>query len=197
MPTPARLAILALALLASGCDEQDAVSIRVRLDPGLSGTLITSSLVQPAAPGEVENETRGVAFERSVGLRGAKGRFERFDGLVVGDVRFAAGTGDGGLSWARVEVPTGPDARWPNLFVPLSEAERRAAADAFEISSDRRDLGKSLLIRLELPAEAVSNGVRGKLRGSKNTSEGKTATLTVPLQAARDGREPLVWQITW
>jgi hypothetical protein len=192
-----RVAVLALAFLATACDEEDAISVRVRLDADMKGSLITSALAAPTGPGAVESASSGVTFEREVVLRGAKGRFESLDGLSVGDVRFAAGRGDGGLSWIRVEVPTGPDARWPALFVPIGEAERRSAAEAFELSGGARDLGRTFQVSIELPAEVVSHGLRGKLRGTKNASDGKVATLTVPVQPAREGTEPLVWQITW
>jgi len=197
MTLPRFLAVLSLAFLATACDEDDAVSIRVRLDKDLSGTLITSALAQPGAPDAVESAATGVTFERQVALRGAKGRFAKFDGLAVGDVRFTAGSTDSGFSYARIEVPTGADASWPSLFVPLNEAERRSAAEAFELSGGAQDLGRTFQIRIELPAPVVSNGTKGKLRGSKNDSDGNVATLTIPIQAAREGKEPLVWQITW
>jgi hypothetical protein len=191
------LCVLSLAFLATACDEDDAVSIRIRLDKDLQGTLITSALAQPGSPDAVESAATGVTFERQVALRGAKGRFTKFDGLGVGDVRFAGGTTDSGFSYVRVEVPTGPDARWPALFVPLNEDERRSAAEAFELSGGAQDLGRTFQIRIELPGAVVSNGTKGKLRGSKNESDGNVATLTIPIQAAREGKEPLVWQITW
>ncbi len=197
MTLPRFLAVLSLALLATACDEDDAISIRVRLDKDLGGTLITSALAQPVAPDAVAASASGVTFERQVALRGAKGRFTKFDGLIVGDVRFAAGTTDSGFSYVRVEVPTGPDARWPALFVPLTEVERLSAAEAFELSGDAQDLGRTFQIRIELPGTIVSNGTKGKLRGSKNDSDDNVATLRVPIQAAREGKEPLVWQITW
>lgn len=192
-------ALTALCLLAfvSACDEDNAISVRLRLEENLSGTVITSALAQPAGPGAVEAAAEGATFDRQVELRGAKGRFAALDGLKIGDLRFSAGASESGLRWARVEVPTGPDARWPALFVPLDEAARRSAAEAFEVGTQARDVGKTIKIEIELPAAVVSLGASGKLRGTKSTSDGKTATLIVPIEAARTGKEPLVWQITW
>jgi hypothetical protein len=197
MTTLARAAVLALAFLCAACDEEDAVALRLRLEPDLRGTLVASALAEPGAPGEVASAATGVTFEREVVLRGAKGRFASLDGLAVADVTFRAGRGEGGLSWVRVELPTGAGARWPALFVPLDEAERRAAAEAFELTGGARDLGRTFQVSIELPEDVVSNGLKGKLRGTKNASDGRVATLVVPVQAAREGSEPLVWQITW
>jgi len=191
------LMALVLVVLATGCEEDNAISVRLRVTEDLSGTVITSALAVPAGPGAVEQAATGASFDRQVSLRGAKGRFGSLEGLAIGDVRFSAGASDSGLRWARVEVPTGAEARWPALFVPLTEAERRSAAEAFEVSGDAGDVGRKFKIEIELPSEVVSNGATGKVRGTKNTSDGKTATLVVPIEAARNGKEPLVWQITW
>jgi hypothetical protein len=189
----------ALSLLAclSACDEDNAVSVRLRVQENLSGTILTSALAQPTGAGAVETAATGASFDRQVELRGAKGRFASLDGLAIGDVRFSGGASESGLRWVRVEVPTGPEAKWPKLFVPLDEAERRSAAEAFEVSGAARDVGKSFKIEIELPATVISNGASGKVRGTKNTSDGKTAVLVLPIDAAVAGRVPLVWQITW
>jgi len=191
------LMALVLVVLATGCEEDNAISVRLRVSEDLSGTVITSALAVPPGPGAVEQAAKGASFDRQVSLRGAKGRFGSLEGLGIGDVRFSAGASDSGLRWARVEVPTGAEALWPALFVPLTEAERRSAAEAFEVSGDAGDVGRKFKIEIELPSEVVSNGATGKVRGTKNTSDGKTATLVVPIEAARNGKEPLVWQITW
>lgn len=192
-----RALALVPVLLLSACDEDNAISVRVRLQENLSGTVITSALAQASAPGAVETAAQGATFDARVELLGAKGKFEALDGLKIGDVSFSGGASESGLRWVRVEVPTGPDAKWPALFVPLDEAARRSAAEAFEVGSEARDVGKTFKVEIELPAPVVSLGATGKLRGSKSTQDGKVATLVVPIAAAREGREPLVWQITW
>lgn len=197
MKLPHALLAPVLLLLAAGCDEDNAISARLRVTEDLSGTVITSALAVPTGPSDVELATTGVTYDRQVALRGAKGRFGSLEGLAIGDVRFSAGSSSSGLRWVRVEVPTGPEARWPALFVPLSEPERRAAAEAFEIGTQRSEVGKTFKIEIEVPGDVVSNGATGKLRGTKNTSDGKVASLIVPVEAARNGKEPLVWQITW
>ncbi|MCY2961711.1 MAG: hypothetical protein NTY35_16240 [Planctomycetota bacterium] len=191
------LSALILLLVAAGCDEDNAISVRLRLQEDLSGTIITSALAQPVGPGAVEGAAVGATFDRQVELRGAKGRFATLEGLRVGDVRFSGGASESGLRWVRVEVPTGPDARWPGLFVPLSEADRRSAAEAFEVSGQARDVGKTFKIEIELPSSVVSIGATGKVRGTKSSSDARIATLIVPIEPARGGKEPLVWQLTW
>jgi len=191
------LSVLCLAFLVSACDEDNAISVRLRLQENLSGTVITSALAQPVGPGAVENAAQGATFDRQVEMRGAKGRFAALDGLKIGDVRFSGGASESGLRWVRVDVPTGADAAWPALFVPLDEAARRSAAEAFEVTGQARDVGKTFKIEIELPASVVSLGATGKVRGMKSTSDGRVATLIVPIEAARAGKEPLVWQLTW
>lgn len=191
------LAVLTLVLPLAGCDEDNAVSVRLRLSQDLSGTIITSGLAQSSGPGPIEQATVGASFDRQVALRGAKGRFPALDGLKVGDLVFAGSVPDTGLRSVRVEVPTGPEAKWPSLFVPLTEAERRSATEAFEVAGRARDVGRTIKIEIELPSPVVSNGATGKVRGTKNTSDGAIATLIVPIEAAREGKEPLVWHVTW
>lgn len=197
MKLPRALVVLALLALCTGCEEDNAVSVRLRLSQDLSGTIITSGLAQVAGPGAVEQATVGASFDRQVALRGAKGRFPALEGLRVGDLAFSGSVPEAGLRSCRVEVPTGPEAAWPALFVPLSEADRRSAAEAFEVSAKARDVGRTIKIEIELPSPVVSNGATGKVRGTKNTSDGAIATLIVPIEAAREGKEPLVWHITW
>lgn len=191
------LACVIPLVLLSACDENNAISIRLRVQEDLSGVVMTSALAQPSGPGAVESAATGATFDREVALRGAKGKFAALEGLAVGDVRFSAGSSESGLRWVRVEVPTGAEAQWPALFVPLSEPERRAAAEAFELSREARDVGKTFRIEIELPAAIVSNGATGKVRGMKNASDGRLASLTVPIEASRAGTEPIVWQLTW
>jgi hypothetical protein len=191
------LAVLGLCLPLAACDEDNAVSARLRLRPDLSGTIVTSGLAQPTGAGAVEERVVGATFEHRVALQGASGRFPSLPGLSLADIGFGAGTPEGGLRWCRVEVPTGEDEQWPGLFVPLSEEERLAAADAFDPSGRARDTGRTLKIEIELPGPVVGNGVVGRVRGTKNTADGATATLIVPIVAAREGTEPLVWHLTW
>lgn len=184
-------------LFLAGCDENNAISIRLRVQEDMSGVVMTSALSQPSGSGAVESAAVGATFDREFALRGSKGKFAALDGLAVGDVKFSAGASETGLRWVRVELPTGADARWPGLFVPLTEPERRAAAEAFELSREARDVGKMFRIEIELPGAIVSNGAAGKVRGMKNESDGRLASLTVPIEASRAGTEPIVWQLTW
>jgi hypothetical protein len=194
------LAAFALALsglFLSGCEEDDATSLRVRLAADLSGTIHTSALVRPAGPGAAEQATVGASFDTRVDLNGASGRFPALAGLRVADIQFGAGTPEGGLRWLRVELPGGADARWPEVFMPLSEEERSAAANALDPEGNARDLGKSFKLEIDLPTEVISNGATGKVRGTKHSSDGTKATLVVPIAAMREAKDPLVWQITW
>ncbi len=194
-----RIAALVFGLIPflAGCDEDNTLSLRLQVRPDLSGTIVASSLALPSGPGAVEEQAVGAAFDRRAELQGATGRFAALTGLKIGDIQFAGGTPEGGLRWMRVELGMGANARWCDLFLPLSEADRRAAAQAFDPSGSAKDVGKVLKIEVELPSDVIGNGATGKVRGTKNNSDGATATLIVPIAAAREGTEPLVWHLTW
>lgn len=189
--------LCALPLLLAGCDENDATSIQVRLKDDGGGTLTVSGMLLPPEPARAEKATQGVQFDKRVELSAATGRFETLSGAAVGDITFAAGEGEGGFRFVKVVVPQGAGAAWPDVFVPFDERTRLDAAGALDPSGKSKDVGTNLKITVELPAPAVGNGVTGKVRGTKASIEGSTATLVVPIQAAKSASEPLVWHLTW
>ncbi len=189
--------LLALPLVLSGCDENDAVSIQVRLKDDGSGTLTVSGMMLPSAPARVETAAKGVSFDRRVELSAASGRFPVLNGASVSDITFSAGEGDGGFRFVKVVLPQGAASEWPDTFVPFDERARIEAAGALDPSGKSKDVGSNLKIVIELPAPAIGNGVTGKVRGTKASIEGSTATLIVPIQGSRGGTEPLVWHLTW
>lgn len=200
-PIFATLAV-AGSLFLAGCDENDAVSVKVRLKDDGSGTLTVSGMVMPTEPSAVERAaaagpTSGLAFDKRVELSAASGRFTALTGISVADIAFASGEGEGGFRFVTVTVPQGNNARWPATFVPFDERTRLDAAGALDPSGKAKDVGQNIKIEIELPAPGVGNGVTGKVRGTKASLEGATATLVVPIQASKGATEPLVWHLTW
>jgi len=193
-----RLCLLApLALLLTGCDGDDAVSIRIRLREDGAGTLTSSGILIPADPSRVEAGTRGVDYENRVQMSAAIGRFTALSGVTVSDIGFSSGEGEGGFRFVKVTIPQGAAALWPDVFVPMDETARLKAAGALDPSGKSKDVGATIKIEIELPAPVIGNGVTGKVRGTKASVEGSTATLVVPVVAARGAPEPLVWHLTW
>jgi hypothetical protein len=197
MKTLLHALLVALPLVLSGCDENDAVSIQVRLKDDGTGTLTVCGMLLPTAPARVETASKGVEFDRRVELSAATGRFTALTGAAVADITFSSGEGEGGFRFVKVVVPQGAAAQWPDIFVPFDERARIDAAGALDPSGKSKDIGSNLKIVVELPAPAIGNGVTGKVRGTKASIEGSTATLVVPIQHARAGTEPLVWHLTW
>ena len=191
------LLLLALPLLLTGCDENDAASIKLRLKDDGAGTLTVSNMSVPGEPTRAEMATTGVAYDKRVELAAATGRFGALSGITVSDITFSAGEGEGGFRFVKITLPQGPNAQWPNTFIPFDERTRIDAAGALDPSGKAKDVGANLKIELELPAPAIGNGLTGKVRGTKASNEGSTATLVVPIQASRAGGEPLVWHLTW
>lgn len=197
MKTTLHALLCVLPCLLTGCDENDAVSIQVRLKDDGSGTLTVAGMTIPGAPTRVETATTGVGFDKRVELSAATGRFTALSGAAVSDITFQAGEGEGGFHYVKVVVPQGAAATWPDTFVPFDERARLDAAGALDPSGKSKDVGSNLKITLELPAPAVGSGVTGKVRGTKASTEGSTATLVIPIQGSRGGLEPLVWHLTW
>lgn len=186
-----------LVLLFAACDENDAVSVRIRLRDDGAGTMTTSGITIPADATRVEAAAKGVNFENRVQVSAAVGRFTALTGVTVADIGFSSGEGEGGFRFVKVTVPQGASALWPDAFVPMDETARLKAAGALDPSGKSKDVGSTLKIEIELPAPVIGNGVTGKVRGTKASVEGATATLVVPVQAARGATEPLVWHLTW
>src|SRR5438477_28887 len=87
-----------------------------------------------------------------------------------------------------------PMLRRPRALALLA---RLKAAGALDPSGKSKDVGVSLKIEIELSGTVIGNGVQGKVRGTKYSNEGSTATLIVPVQGARGASEALVWHLTW
>jgi len=188
---------LLLALLCA-CDEDDAASVRLRLDSGGGGVLHASSLAVPAEAGVVEASLAGVAETRRAAIVVASGRYADINALKVGDITFKSGSSGGSLRWLEVQVPQGAQARWQRQFVPLEEAARLDTVSAFTSDPRARTIGAEFKLVVELPAGVVSQGLAGvRVRGARGESEGSTATLTIPIERSREAQGPVSWQITW
>lgn len=197
MNTRLKTWLLALPLLVSGCDENDAVSIQVRMKDDGSGTFTASGMLIPTERSRVETAAQGVTFDRRVELSAATGSFTALTGTSISDITFSSGEGEGGFRFVKVVLAQGTSAQWPEVFVPFDERARLEAAGALDPSGKSKDVGSNLKIVIELPGPAIGNGVTGKVRGTKATVEGSTATLIVPIQNSRTGNDPLVWHLTW
>jgi hypothetical protein len=197
MKTPACLASLALSLLLTACDESDAVSVRIRVRPDLSGTITTSALQRPPEGAHIALETRGIGWKNLVDLRCATGDFARLSEVGISDATLSAGEGEGGLCFLRLSLPRGPEVHWARELVPLDSAERKAASTAFDPSGQAEEVGSTVKFEFTLPSEAIANGVTPRPRGTKAKSEGNVATLIVPVETALGTGEPIVWHVTW
>lgn len=190
--------ILALCLsLLPGCDETDAVAIRIHLRPDFGGTVTSSSLEAPASPSAVAAATQGAQWESQVHIACATGRFDSLSALHVADVTFQAGEVGDGLCYLKVTLPRGPSVQWTHALVPLTLEERAKAAAALDPTGKARDVGSTLKIEVELPTNVIGNGLSTKPRGTKAKSEGPIATLIVPTEIALAEGDALVWHLTW
>lgn len=189
--------LLASLLALPGCDETDAVAVRIRLRDDFSGTVRTSGLVLPPEEGAIQREAQGVTWSTRVDVACANGTFASIESLKIADLSFTAGGSDQAIGFARVVVPRGEAARWAKVFVPLDEAQRKEAAGALDPSGRSVEVGATLKIEIELPNSVIGNGLTGKTRGTKVSSEGAVATLIVPIASVATETEPVVWHLTW
>lgn len=190
------LSFAVLPLLAA-CDEEDVVSVRVKLREDLSGTVVTSGLVPATEPSALERTVEGATFEGRTQIAASSGRFAQVGALRVSDVEFSAGEGEGGFRYLQIKVPQGAASLWPDVFVPISEDDRVRALGALDPSGQAKDAGSYLKIEIECPSKVVSSGLVGKVKGTKSTTDGSTATLILPIQASKSAPDSLVWHLTW
>lgn len=194
---PALIPALLLALFATGCDEDDAVSIRLRVEDDFSGEVRTSSLAMPAAPGAVTREIGGVRWDSEVAVVAAAGTFGSLSELALADLSLQAGRAEDGMRFLRISIPRGPETRWPAAFVPLDGGQRTRAAAALDPSGRAKDIGANLKLEVDLPDAVVGNGVSNRARGVRAKAEGDVATLLVPLEVGRTPGDAIVWHLTW
>jgi hypothetical protein len=190
------LAFSALLLLP-GCDETDAVAVRLRLQNDLSGTLTTSTLELPAQGGPVVAATQGVEWNARVSVVCNTGTFASLADVKLFDVVTAGGATPGGMSWASVTIPRGANVAWAKALVPLGPEDRAKSARAFDPSGKTSEVGATIKFEVTLPASAIGNGLKGKVRGVKVSAEGEVATLIVPIEVALTEGDPLIWHLTW
>ena len=191
------LLCLALSALLTGCDETDAVSVRIHVRPDLSGTLTASALEQPGEGARPPLDTKGLAWNSRVDLRCATGEFARLSELGLSDASLSAGEGEGGLCFLRLSLPRGPEVNWARELVPLDAAQRKAASAAFDPSGEAAEVGSTVKFEITLPSAPIGNGVTPRPRGTKVKADEKVATLVVPLDVALSNGEPIVWHLTW
>ena len=191
------LLLLSVACLASACDETDATALRIQVESDFSGTVRASTLAVPADAAPFQQASTGVQWESRVDVVAVSGTFASLSELSLADVSVHGGQSDDGLQFLRISLPRGEAARWPKLFVPLSNDERVRAARALDPSGRSKDVGATIKIEVVLPEAVIGNGLAGRARGARAKNEGEVATLTVPYDIATTSGDPIVWHLTW
>ena len=195
-----RIRFLAAALVMScalaGCDESDAVAIRIDLKGDLSGRVTTRSLVRPEAGGAVEQASSGVVWADRVTLVASQGSFGDLSALGIEDIAFAGGQAEG-LNFLKVTVPLGEAIKWPDSFTIADIEARKRAAATFDPEGNAKKVGATLKIEIELPSTAVGHGATPAMAGLKEEVDKRIATLVVPVDKARAEQGEIVWHLTW
>lgn len=191
-------AVLVLALVGGigSCDGGKGLALRVEVHPDMSGTLTVMRLAAPADPLAVEGASPNVTWTSRARLECSSGTFAAIDGLTVGDVRFAYIAANG-IARLTVSLPRGPGARWPALLTLPDKTTRDAATRLVDPDQLLGDPGGSIALRLQLPAEVRTDGVRPVTDSLVSKIDGKRADLLVPVKLAATEGEPIVWTLTW
>lgn len=189
--------LVPLVVLLAACSDSDAVSVRVRLAPDLSGELFASALSMPREAAPLEGGFAGVEWRDRARIDSASGHFADLNGLAIEDLRFSAESHSDGLSYVRVVLPRGPNARWYKLFTTADDVRRRAMARALEPDGSADRVGASVKLVIETPAELASAGVHPNPRGVRADTKLREASLIVPLEAVSSGEGELEWNVTW
>lgn len=197
MQRPALALLLLATTFLAGCDETDAVAVRVRVEDDLTGTVTVNALELPASGGAAVEASKGADWTARVGIVCNTGTFQELGRLELADIAFAGGSNPSGLVYATVTLPRGEKAVWPKKLVPLSADDRTKSAKAFDPSGKTAEVGATVKLEFTLPSSVIGNGLLGKTRGVRLSSDGNVATLLVPIDVALSAGEPLVWHMTW
>lgn len=194
--------VLATGLLAAtlgliaGCDESDASSLRITINPDFSGSLIASSVQAPATPGPAESASGGITWTARGSITMASGAFADLARVELADLKFEYG-GAGTSPFLKVTLPRGPKVTWPAALAIPSAETRDAVAKALDPRAAASTVGKSVKIEITVPTKVVTAGLSGRARGLASAFDEKVATLSVPMEVALADGPALVWHVTW
>jgi hypothetical protein len=195
------LGIVAAAMIAgaaaTGCDESDATSIRIRLKNDFSGTLVASAIAAPGDTGSLEKSIQGAALKDRIQMNAVSGSFDHLSKLAFEDVAFVADRSADGVSHVKATLRRGAQSRWARAIVPLPAAERKRLGPIFDTSGDGRDIGAKVKLQIDLPSRVIAHGIDPIIAGVKEDAEGTRATLIVPVDAALADGPDVVWLVSW
>jgi hypothetical protein len=191
------LLVSVVLLTLAGCDETDAVAVRIKVRDDLSGQVTTSNVAPVAADTPLQQASQGVDWSSRAEIVCSAGKFAALSQLKIADIGISSGDGGEGFAFVRLSLPRGENAQWHKLLVPMSTDERQRAAAALDPSGKTKNVAATIKFEIELPSTVVGNGLFGRARGMKLKAEGPTATLIVPLEIATTAGDPIVWHLTW
>lgn len=195
MLAPSRSYLLLALLALAGCSGNELVGLHLQLHPDGGASLTARALVANPAPSPAEAAGKGVVFGRRAAVVHSQGTVPRLGELRFGDdsLQFVPRIDAAKLT---VRIARNPTAGWVAALVP-DKATRRELALVHDPLGKTREIGDVLRIELVLPGTVNSSSVLPTARGVEVGREANRAWLTIPVETARDGGEPLAWDITW
>lgn len=190
------LFLLCLSPLLGSCSGSELVGIHIALEANGSGTLTARALVAPPDAAPAEGRTQGVQWRDRAALLASQGTFADIGQLQFGGIQFFGSTRRDQMPRIRVVVPRGPDSVWVKALTPDAEVRRRTAP-VYDPTGKTKEIADAIRIEIRFPDTVVSAGVEPRGRGVDAGYERNQAWLIVPVRAALERGEDLVWDVSW
>jgi len=189
--------LFAAVLVMPGCDESDASNVRIKVNADFSGEIRATRMVIPDEAAATQAAGNGVSWTAAAQVVTSAGTFAKLSDVRIEDMTFSAGRTNSGMSYLRVTLPRGGKAAWPAALTAPDADKRRETNNAiFPRDRDSR-LGSVIAVRLELPADPISQGFTPQIGGVTVAIEKRTVTMSIPVAVAMRNGPEIVWDMTW
>ena len=185
------------ALLFTSCTGNELVGVHISLQNDGSGLVTTRMLMEPQTTGNPEANAQGVTWKGRAGLACAQGSFQHLRELKLGggSLHFVADL-EGVNTSLRAFVKRDPEAQWVKDLVP-EQRQRQAMAKVYDPTGRTKEIGDVLRLEISVPGKVISSGVEPSGRGIEAAHESKRAYLLIPVRAALEKGNELVWSVSW
>ncbi|HZN41280.1 MAG TPA: hypothetical protein VFD82_20910 [Planctomycetota bacterium] len=186
-----------VALLFTSCAGNELVGVHISLQNDGSGLVTTRMLMEPQTTGSPEANAQGVTWKGRAGLVCAQGSFQQLRDLKLGggSLHFVADL-EGVNTSLRVFVKRDPNAQWVRDLVP-EQTQRQAMARVYDPTGRTKEIGDVVRLEISVPGKVISSGVEPSGRGIESAHESKRAYLLIPVRAALEKGNDLVWSVSW
>lgn len=185
-------ALSIVALSTAACSDAEPIGVYLKIAADGTGVITCRSLQLVNVPGPMETGTEGVDWRERAQLFASRGDVRKVGDLRVFELEFKR-TGDTSL---RLTCPRGPAAKWHALLAPPPDSRATAAA-ALDPARPAAAIGETIRIEVEAPSDITAVGHAPQARMVKSDKDGKRGILWIPVETARGGGDPIVFDVSW